>query len=330
MMRSAGGGDAVRINQEKAIMALDPQMQAVLDQAAAAGGKPFHDMAPTEARQAIDVMFAAFRGERAAVGKAEDRKLPGPAGEVPVRIYTPSGRGPFGILVYFHGGGWVIGNIETHDGLCRDLTNQAGVVTVSVDYRLAPEHKFPAGPEDCYAVTKWVGANAALLNGDAARIAVGGDSAGGNLSAVVTLMARERGGPKIAYQALIYPATDAANDTPSQKEFGKDGYILSKADMEWFYGHYLKAGDAANPLASPARAKDFHGLPPALILTAAYDPLRDEGEAYGEALRKAGVPVKISRYEGVCHGFVSMAAAIDAGKKAVAEIASELKKAIGG
>ena len=311
-------------------MALDPQMQAILDQAAAAGGKPFHAMTPSEARQAIDVMFAAFRGDPAPVGKVEDRKLPGPVGEVPVRIYTPSGRGPFGILVYFHGGGWVIGNIETHDSLCRDLTNQAGVVTVSVDYRLAPEHKFPAGPEDCYAVTKWVGANAALLNGETGRLAVSGDSAGGNLAAVVTLMARERGGPKIACQALIYPATDAANNTPSQKEFGQDGYILSKSDMDWFYGHYLNAGDVANPLVSPARAKDFNGLPPALILTAAYDPLRDEGEAYGEVLRKAGVPVKISRYEGVCHGFVSMAAALDAGKKAVAEISSELKKAIGG
>jgi acetyl esterase len=169
-----------------------------------------------------------------------------------------------------------------------------------------------------------------LLNGEPGRIAVAGDSAGGNLAAVVTLMARERGGPKIAYQALIYPATEAANNTGSHKEFGKDGYILSKSDMDWFYAHYLNARDEANPFVSPARAQDLRGLPPALVLTAAYDPLRDEGEAYGEALRKAGVKVKIERYEGVCHGFVSMAAALDAGKKAVAEIASELKMAIGG
>jgi acetyl esterase len=312
------------------IMALDPQMQAILDQAAAAGGKPFHAMTPVEARQAIDVMFAAFRGNPATVGRVEDRKLPGPAGEVPVRIYSPPGRGPFGILVYFHGGGWVIGNIETHDSLCRDLTNQAGIVTVSVDYRLAPEHKFPAGPEDCYAVTKWVGANAALLSVDADKIAVAGDSAGGNLAAVVALMARARGGPKIAYQALIYPVTDSSRDTPSYHEFSKDGYILSKADMEWFFDYYLNPGDENNPFVAPAQAKDLKGLPPALVLTAAYDPLRDEGEAYGEALRKAGVPTKISRYDGVCHGFVSMAAALDAGKRAVAEIASELRKAIGG
>jgi acetyl esterase len=310
-------------------MALDPQMQAILNQAAAAGGKPFYSMSPVEARQAIDVMFAAFRGDPAEVGRVEDRKLPGPAGEVPVRIYSPPGRGPFGVLIFFHGGGWVIGNIGTHDSLCRDLTKQANIVTISVEYRLAPEHKFPAGPEDCYAVTKWVGANTALLSVDPDKLAVGGDSAGGNLAAAVTLMARDRGGPKIAYQALIYPATNAANDTPSQKEFGKDGYILSKSDMEWFYGHYLKPGDATNPYASPALDKDLKGLPPALVLTAAYDPLRDEGEAYGEALRKAGVAARISRYEGVCHGFVSMAAALDEGKRAVAEIASELHKAIG-
>ena len=230
-------------------MALDPQMQAILNQAAAAGGKPFNSMSPVEARQAIDVMFGAFRGNPAEVGRVEDRKLPGPAGEVPVRIYSPPGRGPFGVLIFFHGGGWVIGNIGTHDSLCRDLTKQANIVTISVEYRLAPEHKFPAGPEDCYAVTKWVGANTALLSVDPDKLAVGGDSAGGNLAAAVTLMARDRGGPKIAYQALIYPATNAANDTPSQREFGKDGYILSKSDMEWFYGHYLKPGDATNPYA---------------------------------------------------------------------------------
>jgi len=311
-------------------MPLDPQMKAILDQAAASGAKPFHAMSPTEARQAMDAMFAAFKGDPTPVGRVEDRKLPGgPAGDVPVRIYTPPGRGPFGALVFFHGGGWVIGNLETHDGLCRDLTSSANMVTISVDYRLAPEHKFPAGPEDCYAVTKWVGANSALLNAEHDKIAVGGDSAGGNLAAAIALMARDRGGPKIAYQLLIYPATSAANDTPSQKEFGVDGYILSKADMEWFWGYYLSEQDKTNPYACPAYAKDLKGLPPALVLTAGYDPLRDEGEAYGEALRKAGVPVKISRYEGVCHGFVSMAAVLDAGKRAVAEIATELRKAAG-
>lgn len=308
---------------------LDPQMKALLDQAAAAGGKPFHDMTPAEARNAIETMFAAFRGTPKEVAKIEDRKIPGPGGQVPIRVYTPAGNGPFGALIYFHGGGWVIGNIETHDVVCRDLTAGAGCVTVSVDYRLAPEHKFPAAPEDCHAATKWVADNARALNIDANRIAVGGDSAGGNLAAVVSQMARDRNGPKIAFQLLVYPATDCANETPSQREFTQDGYILSRADMDWFYGHYLNAADKTNPYVCPALAKNFAGLPPAFVITAEVDPLRDEGEAYAEALRKAGVKVKAKRYNGVCHGFFSMAALIDKGKEAVADSCAELRAAIG-
>jgi acetyl esterase/lipase len=310
-------------------MQLDPQMKALLDQAAAAGGKPFHDMTPVQAREAIDTMFAAFRGQPRDVAKVEDRKIPGPGGDIPVRVYTPRGNGPFGVLMFFHGGGWVIGNIETHDSLCRDLAEGAGCVTVSVDYRLAPEHKFPAAPDDCYAATKWVADNARSLNIDANRIAVGGDSAGGNLAAVVSQMARDKGGPRIACQLLIYPATDCHNETASQREFTKDGYILSRADMDWFYGHYLKPQDKTNPYACPALAKNLAGLPPAFVLTAEIDPLRDEGEAYGEALRKAGVKVKVKRYNGVCHGFVAMGAMVDQGKQAVAECCSELHAAIG-
>jgi acetyl esterase len=310
---------------------LDPQMRAVLDQAAAAGGKPFHQMTPAEARQAIDTLFAAFRGTPVNVGKVEDRKIPGPAGPIPIRIYTPAGNGPFGALVYFHGGGWVIGNIETHDATCRQLTAGAGCVTVSVDYRLAPEHKFPAGPEDCYAATKWVAENAGALNVDQNRLAVGGDSAGGNLAAAVALMARDRGGPKLAFQLLIYPATDCANNTPSQHEFAQVSrdYLLSRADMEWFWGHYLGPNDKTNPIACPALASSFANLPPAFILTAEVDPLRDEGEAYAEALRKAGVNTKLKRYNGVCHGFFSMASVIDKGRQAVEDACAELRSAIG-
>jgi acetyl esterase len=309
---------------------LDPQMKAVLDQAAAAGGKPFHQMTPVEARHAIDTMFAAFRGTPVEVSKIQDRKIPGAGGEIPVRIYSPAGSGPFGALVYFHGGGWVIGNIETHDVSCRQLTAGAGCVTISVDYRLAPEHKFPAGPEDCYLATRWAADNAASLDVDKNRIAVGGDSAGGNLAAVVSLMARDRGGPKLAFQLLIYPATDCADDTPSQREFAEvsPDYILSRADMEWFWGHYLGPGDRTNPLACPARAKSLANLPPAFILTAEIDPLRDEGEAYAEALRKTGVVVRLKRYNGVCHGFFSMASMIDKGKLAVADSCEELRAAI--
>lgn len=310
---------------------LDPQMKAVLDQAAAAGGKPFHQLTPVEARQAIDTMFAAFRGTPVEVGKVEDRKIPGPAGQIPVRIYTPAGAGPFAALVYFHGGGWVIGNIETHDATCRQLTAGAGCVTISVDYRLAPEHKFPAGPEDCYAAAKWVADNARSLNVGENRLAVGGDSAGGNLAAVVALMARDRGGPKVAFQLLIYPATDCADDTPSHREFAQvsPDYILSRADMEWFWGHYLGPTDKSNPIACPALAKSLANLPPAFVITAEVDPLRDEGEAYAEALRKAGVNVKLKRYNGVCHGFFSMASMIDKGRQAVADSCAELRSALG-
>jgi acetyl esterase len=310
---------------------LDPQMRAVLDQAAAAGGKPFHQMTPGEARQAIDTMFAAFRGTPVEVGEAVDRRIAGPAGEIPLRIYTPPGAGPFGALVYFHGGGWVIGNIETHDASCRQLTAGAGCVTISVDYRLAPEHKFPAGPEDCYAATKWAADNARSLNIDQGRLAVGGDSAGGNLAAAVALMARARGGPRLAFQLLIYPATDCADDTPSQHEFAEDSrdYILSRADMEWFWGYYLGPNDKRNPIACPALATNFANLPRAFVLTAEVDPLRDEGEAYAEALRKAGVIVRLKRYDGVCHGFFSMASMIDKGRQAVADSCAELRSTIG-
>lgn len=311
---------------------LDPQMKAILDQAAAAGGKPFHQMTPAEARQAIDTMFAAFRGTPVDVGKVEDRNIPGPGGQIPVRIYSPSVSGPFGALVYFHGGGWVIGNIETHDATCRQLTAGAGCATISVDYRLAPEHKFPAGPEDCYAATKWVADNASLLNVDPNRIAVGGDSAGGNLAAVVALMARDRGGPKLALQLLIYPATDCADDTPSHREFAQvsSDYILSRADMEWFWGHYLGPNDRKNSVACPALAKSLTNLPPAFVITAEVDPLRDEGEAYAEALRKAGVNTKVKRYNGVCHGFFSMASMIDKGRQAVDDSCAELRSALAG
>src|ERR1700674_5846013 len=196
-------------------MSLDPQMKGLLDQMAAANLQPFHKLTPQEARAAR----RAPQGEPEPVAHVEHRKIPGPGGEIPVRIYMPKGNGPFGVLVYFHGGGWVVGNIDMTDQPCRMLTNAARCVTVSVDYRLAPEHKFPAGPEDCYAATKWVAENAAALGGDAKRIAVGGDSAGGNLAAAVSLMARARGGPRIAFQLLIKPATDAGLDTPSQKQF---------------------------------------------------------------------------------------------------------------
>jgi len=311
-------------------MQLDPQMKALLDQAAAAGGKPFHAGTPREARAGINALISLVAGPPEHVAKVEDRKIPGPGGEIPVRIYTPAGGAPMGALVYFHGGGWVGGDIASHDVLCRSLANGAGCVTISVDYRLAPEHKFPAAAEDSYAATKWVADNAATLGVDAKRIAVGGDSAGGNLAAVVAQMARDRNGPHVAFQLLIYPATDWAHESASQREFVEDGYILSRADMVWFYGHYMKAdSDRTNPYLSPACAKSLAGLPAAYLMTCEVDPLRDEGEAYADALRKAGVKVKSKRYPGVCHGFVMMPGVIDAAKVGIAECCAELRQAIG-
>ncbi|HMD04307.1 MAG TPA: alpha/beta hydrolase, partial [Candidatus Binatus sp.] len=212
--------------------------------------------------------------------------------------------------------------------VCRALANQAGCVVVSVDYRLAPEHVFPAGAEDCYAATKWVSENAASINADATRLAVGGDSAGGNLAAVVSMMARDRGGPAINFQLLLYPVTDCALDTPSQKEFAADGFVLSRADMEWFWKNYADTvAEKNNPYACPLRAKDLKSLPPALVLTASHDPLRDEGERFAGRLIAAGVPVVCTRYEGVTHGFVSFADALDKGKEGQRQAADALKAA---
>jgi acetyl esterase len=310
-------------------MALDPDMKTLLDQMAAAKLQSFHQMTPEAAREQMKRRISA--ADPVPIGRVEDRTIPGPSGEIPIRIYTPDGNGPFGALVYFHGGGWVVGNIEMTDQPCRMITKAAGCVTVSVDYRLAPEHKFPAGPEDCYAATKWVSDNAAPLGCDRSRIAVGGTSAGANLAAAVALMARDRGAPKIAYQLLVYPATRRELDTPSHKQFATDGYyILSRADMEWFWGHYLASeADAANPYACPERAKSLAGLPPALVITAEFDPLRDEGEAYAARLREEGVATVLKRYDGVTHGFFGMPSVVDKSRVAIAEASAALRGAIG-
>jgi acetyl esterase len=307
-------------------MTLDAQMRAILDQMKAAGWRPTHTLSVAEARRAFKSRIA----KGAAVARTVDRSIPGPAGDIPVRIHWPAGAGPFPALVFFHGGGWVVGDLDTHDVTCRSLTNQAGCVTVSVDYRLAPEHKFPAAVEDAYAATRWVADHAAELGVDPRRVAVGGASAGGNLATVVGLIVIERGGPRLAFQLLIYPVTDAALDTPSARAITSDDYPLSRADMEWFWRQYLRDdADRANPYASPARAKSLAGLPPALVITAEIDPLCDEGERYAAALQRAGVPARFTRYEGVTHGFVGMEAVLDKGRAAVAESAQALRAAFG-
>ncbi|MGD0288413.1 MAG: alpha/beta hydrolase [Candidatus Binataceae bacterium] len=310
-------------------MPLDLDMKALLDQMAAAKLQSFHQMTPQAAREQMARRTAG--GDLVPVARVEDRSIPGPAGDISIRIYTPSGTGPFGALVYLHGGGWVVGSIEMTDQPCRMITNAAGCVTVSVDYRLAPEHKFPAGPEDCYAATKWVAENSTKIDCDARRIAVGGTSAGANLASATALMARDRGGPEIAYQLLVYPATRRELHTPSHSQFATDGYyILSRADMEWFWGHYLASdADAVNPYACPARARTLAGLPPALVITAEFDPLRDEGEAYAARLREEGVATVLKRYDGVTHGFFGMPSVVEKSRSAIAEASAALRAAIG-
>jgi acetyl esterase len=307
-------------------MTPDPQMQVVLDQMKAAGWKPTHTLSVAEARRA----FKSRVAKGASVARTVDRTIPGPGGPLPVRIHWPPGAGPSPALVFFHGGGWVVGDLDTHDVTCRSLTNQAACVTVSVDYRLAPEHKFPAAVEDAFAATRWVADHAAELGVDAARLSVGGASAGGNLATVVSLMAREQDGPALVFQLLIYPVTDAALDTPSARSVTSDAYPLNRADMEWFWGHYLRGeADRRDPRASPALAASLAGLPPALVVTAEIDPLCDEGERYAQALTRAGGAAACTRYDGVTHGFVGMEATLDKGRAAVAECVRALRRAFG-
>nr|WP_305882598.1 alpha/beta hydrolase [Haloplanus ruber] len=241
--------------------------------------------------------------------RVRNLSIPGPGGdpEVPIaiRTYTPPGDAARPVFVYFHGGGWVRGDLDTHDGLCRLLAEAADCVVVSVDYRRAPEHRFPAAVHDAYAATAWAADHAAIVGGDPDRVAVGGDSAGGNLAAAVTLLARERGGPELAHQVLLYPVTDYAFDTASYDE-NAAGYLLSRASMRWYWERYLGDDiDGANPYASPLRATDLSGVPSATVITAGYDPLRDEGAEYADRLREAGVSVTHENYPGMVHVFAS-------------------------
>jgi acetyl esterase len=318
------------------VMPLEAKAQAYLDrmaaQAAAADPPPppLDQISPSVVRETFNRRLATVDGPAEPVAKIEDREIPGPGGPIPVRVYTPEGQGPFPVLVYFRGGGWVAGTPETHDGVCRALANAADCVVVGVSYRLAPEHKFPAAPEDCYAATRWVAENASAIEGDATRVAVGGDSAGGGLAAVVALMARDRGGPSLVYQLIVYPVTNYDLTTPSYLEeaCNAPGMGSSRDTMIYFWSQYLNDdADGRNPYASPLLAEDLSGLPPALVITAQYDVLRDEGQAYAARLHKAGVPVTVSNYESSRHGFFSAGTLSDYTKPAREEAASALRSA---
>jgi acetyl esterase len=307
-------------------MPLDPQAQAVLEHLAALGARPFHAMTVAEARRAT-ASYAKLGGKPQPVHRIEDATVPGPGGPIPLRTYTPAGKGPFAALVFFHGGAWVTGSIKTHDPFCRALAHGAGCLVAAVEYRLAPEHKHPAAVEDCYAVTRWVANHATELNVDPLGLAVGGDSAGGTLATVVARWARDRGGPPLVCQLLLYPVTDYLPDLPSRRQLN---YLISNPDLVWAWGHYLThPSQATDPDVAPLHAASLSGLPPALVVTAEFDPLRDEGELYAARLREAGVPTTLIRYEGMIHSFLSLAGVVDRGQTALAEIAALLRAALG-
>ena len=307
---------------------LDLNVRLLLE-AIEAQNYPLYESLPVaEARRLAAQSLKPVEGVAEPVRSIENFRIPGPGGQIPVRMYTPDAPPSRPAMVYFHGGGWVLCDLDTHDVVCRAIARRAGAVVVSVDYRLSPEHKYPAAVIDCSAATVWVAANAERLGIDPSRICVGGDSAGGNLGAVVSLKSRKENGPAIALQAMVYPVTDLSSfDTDSYREFAA-GYQLTKSEMEWFRSQYLATmDDARDPYASPLLAPDLRGLPPALIITAECDPLRDEGEAFAKRLADAGVPVTCTRYPGMIHPFFSLSGAIPQGLDAIQQVADAVRTA---
>ena len=309
---------------------LDPQAKLLIEKAEAAGNPELYDLEPRAARELFLNLVKAVSVYPVEVDSVIDQGIPGPVEEIMLRIYRPNGakKNP-PALIYFHGGGWVVGGLDSHDGICRWLCARSGCVLISTDYRMAPEHKFPAAVEDCLATTKWVVSNAAGLGIDVTRVAVGGDSAGGNLAAVVAQLAHQSGGPAIAYQLLIYPATDMTMSEPSHQELAQ-GYRLTKPLMEWFIDHYLNNdAERTDPKASPMLNDVSNGLPPALVITAGFDPLRDEGIGYADKLAAAGVKTTHICYDGMIHGFFGMGGWLDKSRDALDHAAQHLAEALG-
>ncbi|GAA2381992.1 lipase [Catellatospora methionotrophica] len=306
-------------------MPLHPQVQAMRARREASDAPQLYTLSVDEARAADLASIQASGGDPEPVAEVVDREIDGPDGPLPIRIYRPVLGGELPVLVYFFGGGWTLGTIDTSDAVCRHLANAAGCLVVSAGYRLAPEHKFPAAVYDCHAAVRWVAANAAAIGADPARIAVGGDSAGGNLAAAVTLLAREDGDLPLAGQLLVYPNTDHRSHTASLRE-GTDPYLFNATSVAWYWANYLATPeDGLNPLASPLRADTLAGLPPALVVTAEYDPLRDQAEEYARRLGREGVPVTLTRYDGMVHGFFCMSGDLDAGRRALTQAAGQLR-----
>lgn len=307
-------------------MSLDPHAKRLLDMMAVASPKAGSRVTVETRRESFRKLMALSRSEAAVMGL--NQTIPGPAGPIPLRIYTPATtpRATLPALIFFHGGGLVAGSLDTHDALCRTLAEGIGAKVVAVGYRLAPEHPFPAAIEDSVAATKWVFENAATLEIDPIRIAVGGDSAGGTLAAVVTQLAKEAGGPRIAFQLLLCPVLDFGTETPSRREFA-EGHLLDRTTMETDLAHYVP-GDLMDPRVSPLRALDLDGLPPAAIHTAEFDPLRDEGEAYARRLADAGVAVSHTCHTGLIHHFYGLTTVIPSAGAAMNMICREVRAAL--
>jgi acetyl esterase len=309
-------------------MQLDTHVRNLLDMFASSGQPKIWELPPADARNMALALTQMVEGKEP-IGKIENGSLPGAGGALPFRMYTFASIGaePPACIVYFHGGAWIFGNLDTHDCMCRMLANASGCRVISIDYRLAPEHKFPAGVEDAFAATKWVAAKASDIGVDPAHIVVAGDSAGGNLAAVVCQQAKTEG-PKIALQVLFCPVVDIGAETQSRLDFA-EGYFLERPLMMWAGGHYLPFGvDLKDPRLSPLRATDLSGLPPTHIHTAGYDPLRDEAKDYADALERAGVKVRYTCHEHMIHHFYAMAGAIPYAKMALEAAGAEIRAAL--
>jgi acetyl esterase len=306
---------------------LRPDVEALRRKWLAAGRRPVGELSVTEARAAERTELEQ-RGEPEPVADVVDGSLSGPAGPIPIRVYRPQSAHPLPALVYFFGGGWVLGSLDTGDRVCRRLANSTPCAVVAVSYRRAPEHRFPAAVEDCEAATRWVAEHGAELGVDPRRLAVGGPSAGGNLAAAVGRLAHEHGVPRLRLQFLVYPPLDHRADTASMRDT-LDPVFFDRNDLAWCWSHYLpRDADGDNPLASPVRAPDFRGLPPALVITAELDPLRDQGELYAALLAAAGVPTEVVRFGGMVHGFYSMSGVLGAADQAQAVTAAALRRTL--
>ena len=313
-------------------MPLDPQIEIILGLAKQANLPEIWQLTPDQGREQYLTRVNTLKFNEP-IFRTEDRRLTGPGSDIPIRIYTPrelkTGE-KLPVLMWFHGGGFVIGSLETHDSVCRMLANQADCIVVAVDYRLAPESKFPDAVEDCKAALKWVALHAVEFGGDASCMAVGGDSAGANLATVMAILARDAAHPKLVFQLLVYPCTAPEPETASHYKF-KEGYVLSRNSITWFYRQYLRSGkDVKDFRFAPLILDDLSGLPAALIIVAGYDPLRDEGVEYARKLIEAGNRVRLSNYEGMVHGFYLMGGAVDAARRAVTESAEALREAFDG